>query len=286
VGDWRLLHRLYGNRSGYQSMSGNQQAARADSRRALAVAERIDRAADIAYSAMQLTWLSLQAGEWVEARALAKAIGLEAVQHRATNATATLALLEGNVERATLLVQQHVEDARRRGDVQTLTSGLYGLADMALQAGRLAEAEALARDAHATQLTWLRRPNIDVTLAEVLVRGRTQDAAEVVAKAEAGMAASSQESLRPQLLRTRGLLLRQQGDLTGALSALQASAESARAQGVVLQLGRTLADLADTARSAENLPLAAAADAERAAIIERIGPEIRRLGWLWAGGGV
>jgi len=50
----------------------------------------------------------------------------------------------------------------------------------------------------------------------------------------------------------------------------------------VLELGCTLADLADVARLRGDSDLALAADAERAAIVEQIGPELGRLGWLWA----
>jgi hypothetical protein len=63
---------------------------------------------------------------------------------------------------------------------------------------------------------------------------------------------------------------------------MRASVEVAREQGVLLELGPSLADLAAAARAAGEAGLAAAADAERRAIVERIGPEIRRLGWLWA----
>jgi DNA-binding NarL/FixJ family response regulator len=50
-------------------------------------------------------------------------------------------------------------------------------------------------------------------------------------------------------------------------------------QHAVIELGRTLAVLADAARKRDNETLAAQADAERAAIVERIGPEVRGLAW-------
>jgi hypothetical protein len=82
-------------------------------------------------------------------------------------------------------------------------------------------------------------------------------------------------------LRARALLLQREGDLAGAAAALQASAAVARTQGNALELGCTLADLAVVARARGDADLAAEADAERMAVVERIGPEIRRLGWLW-----
>jgi hypothetical protein len=50
----------------------------------------------------------------------------------------------------------------------------------------------------------------------------------------------------------------------------------------VFELGVTLADLAEVARAQGATDVAAAAAAELTALVERIGPEIRRLGWLWA----
>jgi DNA-binding NarL/FixJ family response regulator len=69
------------------------------------------------------------------------------------------------------------------------------------------------------------------------------------------------------------------GEFDRALEALQASAEVARSQRAVNQLGRTLATTARVARLARNLPLAASADAELAAVIRRIGPEVHGLAW-------
>jgi hypothetical protein len=74
-------------------------------------------------------------------------------------------------------------------------------------------------------------------------------------------------------------LLLQSGEVAAAIEALQTSAATARSQHAVVQLGRTLALLADAARAHGDAALAAQADAERAALVKRIGPEVRGLAW-------
>ena len=50
----------------------------------------------------------------------------------------------------------------------------------------------------------------------------------------------------------------------------------------VLYLGAVLEGVSTVASSLGEAELAAEADAERAMIVQRIGPEVRRLGWSWA----
>ena len=69
------------------------------------------------------------------------------------------------------------------------------------------------------------------------------------------------------------------GDLTDALETLDASAAVARSQHAVIELARTLMVLADAARTCGENSLATQADAERAEIVVRIGPEVRGLAW-------
>src|SRR6266536_6691015 len=52
-----------------------------------------------------------------------------------------------------------------------------------------------------------------------------------------------------------------------------------RSQHAGIELGRTLGVLADAARNHGDEGQAANTDAERAAIVERIGPEVRGLSW-------
>jgi hypothetical protein len=73
-----------------------------------------------------------------------------------------------------------------------------------------------------------------------------------------------------------------EGHLEEAMAALQASAVVARRPGSVFELGVTLADLAEVARAQGATDVAASASADLTALVERIGPEIRRLGCLWA----
>jgi DNA-binding CsgD family transcriptional regulator len=80
-------------------------------------------------------------------------------------------------------------------------------------------------------------------------------------------------------LRAKGLLLLRRGEVTAAAAALHESATIARSQQAFIQLGRTLALLAEAARKRGDDDLAKESDTERAAIIERIGPEVRGLAW-------
>ena len=70
-----------------------------------------------------------------------------------------------------------------------------------------------------------------------------------------------------------------QGKLDEALESLQASAAVARSQHAFVELGRTLAVAAALARQRGDIALAERADAERTAIVERIGAEVRGLEW-------
>ena len=84
---------------------------------------------------------------------------------------------------------------------------------------------------------------------------------------------------QPQLLRALGLHYRAAGDLENALDRLLASADAARSQHAIVQLGRTLAVLSDVARARRDSGAASAADAERARIVAHIGPAVRGLNW-------
>ena len=87
------------------------------------------------------------------------------------------------------------------------------------------------------------------------------------------------DATRPQLFRAMGRVRLRRGDSAGAIAALEESAALARAQHWPIQLGRTMAVLADAARQRNDVELATRSDAERAAVVERIGPEVRGLAW-------
>lgn len=101
------------------------------------------------------------------------------------------------------------------------------------------------------------------------------DAEAVPVEAERLIEETDKPVARPQLLRARGRLLMHRGDLRSAIKTLGASATVARSQQAIIELGRTLAVLADAARKDGDQALAAQADAERAAIVERIGSDAR-----------
>jgi uncharacterized protein HemY len=129
---------------------------------------------------------------------------------------------------------------------------------MELQLGRPADAETPTREAAELLRVdggWQPWPGVAYgPLAETVVRLATPDMEDALAAAEQMVAATGQHAARPQLLRARGLLLQRRGDLDGALEALAASAEIARSQRASIQLGRTLASLADVARQRGDRP--------------------------------
>jgi DNA-binding NarL/FixJ family response regulator len=111
-----------------------------------------------------------------------------------------------------------------------------------------------------------------------LVRLAAPDAENVLAEAQSLIDQHDLRVARPQQLRAQGLMLARQGDRRGALQAFCASADLARAQHALPELGRTLADLAHVARGGDHA-VATQADTERAEIVNRIGPEVRGLAW-------
>ena len=75
-------------------------------------------------------------------------------------------------------------------------------------------------------------------------------------------------------------MLMQRNNPGEAISLLVESASVARAQKSLIQLGRILEVLASAARRQGDPRLAGECDAERTAIIEKIGPEGRGLAWV------
>ena len=71
----------------------------------------------------------------------------------------------------------------------------------------------------------------------------------------------------------------QRADFTGAIELLEASAAVARSQHALVELGRTLAVLADATCQHGDEVITAQADEERSAVVEQIGPEVRGLPW-------
>jgi DNA-binding NarL/FixJ family response regulator len=221
-------------------------------------------------------------GAWEEGRSATRA-GLALDPQGVLNATpgpAWLAWMESRYEDALDHLQVFVSAARQRHDLQGETLALSLLADYLLQLDRAAEAEAPARDvAEVTQASWRNTLGDLAVLAETLVLLQAPDAEANLARAEQLIEQFEKWVARPQILRAKGRLLLQHGDFASAIVALHASAAIARSQHAVIQLGRTLAVLAEAARKVNDEALGAQAETERADIVERIGPEVRRLAW-------
>jgi non-specific serine/threonine protein kinase len=224
-----------------------------------------------------------QVGAWSEGRAVARAaieLDPESLLNGAS-AVAHLAWMEGRHSDALRELTTHLADARARDDVQGVTIALYVLADSLLQLGRAPEAEAPAREGAELACTrW--RGEIGCAmevLAETLARLGTSDAENVISDAQQVIDDFEIEAARPQVLRARGLLLLRRGDVDEAIAVLQSSAEVARSQHALIEYGRTLSVLAQAARQCGDQTLLAQAAAERAAVVDTIGPEVRNLDW-------
>jgi DNA-binding CsgD family transcriptional regulator len=152
---------------------------------------------------------------------------------------------------------------------------------MALQLGRSAEAENAAREAaEVARSSWQSElSGCVVLLAETLAWLNDPAAESALADAQQLIDERRKEAGRPQLLRARGLWLMHRGAGNSAVAELEASAALARSQHSSIQLGRTLAVLADAARLHGETDLAARSETERAAVVAQIGPEVRGLVW-------
>jgi DNA-binding CsgD family transcriptional regulator/tetratricopeptide (TPR) repeat protein len=283
VGDWSALSRIYSSRGVKRFHTGAVDEALADRRRSIAAAERSAETHRLAFAYQALANDCSWVGAWDEGRAAARAgLALDPQgQVGAYTAQVDLAWMEGRREDAVRQVRAMLSDARARRDVQGVTDGLSQLADFAVQLGRPAEAEAPAREAaELARSSW--RSELGGCLAilsETLAWLDAPDAEAVVDDAGRSIDELGKDADRPQPLRAKGLLRLRRGDIAGAIVALDASAAAARSQHMLIQLGRTLTLLADAARQGGDAALAARADAERAAIVERIGPEVRGLAW-------
>jgi DNA-binding NarL/FixJ family response regulator len=275
---WRWMARANMNRGGLKEACGDLLGSRDDRERALAAWERGGFLWGVGWGGFTLALVCLALGDWQAARvALRKTRdnhphfpGLDVLS----------AWLDGDHEYALQLLPGYVEDTRRRNDAQNVQAALLLQADFALQLGDLSTAETAAREAlglpvvepHYVQ-------NARVVLAEAAACAFAPDAEAVLTAARERIDDPGMRCEQAQLFRASGLYHRAAGDLAKAHDQLLASAEVARAQHAVVQLGRTLAPLAETARARADLTSAAAADAERRRIVERIGPAARGLNW-------
>jgi DNA-binding NarL/FixJ family response regulator len=191
-----------------------------------------------------------------------------------------LARIEGRPEDAAKHFEQFAADARRKRDLQGVTTGLFELIALKLQIDRAPEVEVESREALALLSRWGGLRGLVVgPIAETLVRIRTADAEAVLGELERIVDESGELVARPQLLRARALVLAGQDAIGDALEALSASAAEARSQHALVELSQTLVLLAVVARQKGDDAAARDADVERLSIVERIGPEARVMAW-------
>ncbi len=283
AGDWRTLGRIYGNRANLRNALGHGEGALEDRRRAVEAVDRAGERHRMVFARMSLADHCHQVGAWSEGRAAARgAIELDPESMLSeANAQADLAWMEGRHSDALLEMRAHLAEARGRDDVQGVTVRLYVLADSLLQLGRAPEAEALAREGAELACTrWRGEAGCAMeVLAETLVRVGAMDAEEVISDAQQLIDEFEIEGARPQVLRARGLLLLRRGDVDEAIAVLQSSADIAKSQHALIDYGRTLAVLAEAAKRRGDQPLLSQVEAERAAVVMVIGPEVRKLEW-------
>jgi DNA-binding CsgD family transcriptional regulator len=277
--DWRTITRLHAARAMLTFFAGDLDRARAEYTLGLQIAQGVGLAERVSFNASMVALTCMESGAWSDGRSA----GLVA---RSADPRPlwdfVLPWMEGDFDRALSLAREGLASATRRGDAQAQIRCLTQLADWSLQLERIADAVAYAREAvefvrTRSYLAWTAAAY--GPLAEALTLTVAPEAVAVLTEAEAFIAEQEQHYGGPWLLRARGVLQRQRGDLESALSALKSSADLARAQHAAPQVGRTLAVLADVARSAGQRELAVQADAERFEIVERIGPEVRHLAW-------
>jgi DNA-binding CsgD family transcriptional regulator len=279
--DWRTLTRIFVDRAVNQSNIGELEKAVADGHRAVETADRSGETERLRFAYQAVALYCMAVGAWQEGRTAARK-GLALDPHGTGVAgNAVLAWIEGRHDDALRLYRAFWSGGREQRDVQAMAYGLALLADSMLQLGRISEAEAPAREAAAvTRSAWPSMMGFVAPLAEVAVLLGAPDAEEVLSDAEQLIDETQKQVARPQLMRARGLLLMRCGDIRAAVGMLEASAAMARSQQARIQLGRTLAVLAEAAHLHGDGALARRSDLERASIVEQIGPEVRGLAWV------
>lgn len=281
--DWRTLSRLYLGRGTNRMLVGDLEGNVADRRRAVDAAERTGESVRLAFANYSLGYSLMQTGAWEEARvAIRRALTLDPQQRHPYSAVSSgvLARIEGRPEDAAKYFEQFADDARHKRDFQGVTGGLFELIALKLQMDRAPEVEAASREALALLRRWGGlRGLVAGAIAETLVRIGTADAEAVLSDLERLTDESGELVARAPLLRARAQVLAQQHRIGDALEALSASAAHARSQHALVELAQTLMLLASLARQHGDDRAAREADAERLAIVERIGPEARVMAW-------
>ncbi len=223
--------------------------------------------------------VALLMGDWHAAKRLfAAAIALQPIAlHEQQYCWAS-----GDHEGTLAAGRRGMADLKEQQSIKYLIGTLSYLAESYLQLGRPREAEQHSRDAWElarSHALWMHGPLLHGPLVEAAALLQTADAEAMLTEAE--QAATNYEPFlgRPPLLRARGLLLAAEDKPAAALTVLRESAAVALEQHAAVQLARTLVVLEDVARAAGSKPTARAAEVERRAIVERIGPAAHDLVW-------
>jgi DNA-binding CsgD family transcriptional regulator/tetratricopeptide (TPR) repeat protein len=284
AGDWRTLSHACMAHGVYAWLEGDLKQCLADRRRGAEAAERSGETERVSFAYQTVATACHLLGDWEAGRAAAQAgLALDPREQPATIRGAVFAWMQGRYTDAVDHLGAFLADARARGDMLGLSIALVMTADWVLQLDRPADAEAPAREASdllrvgGRWQPWL--GFVFGPLAETVVRLAAPDEEVILCEAEQQIDVSEQYLARPQLLRARGLLHQRRGELDGALEALRGSAEIARSQHALIQLGRTLEVLARVARKHGDATCAAQAGAELAAVVQKIGPEVAGLSW-------
>ena len=279
--DPKLLNRLYFNRGSARWRSGELVVGVADCRRGVAAAEKVEQPGAAAWFSHFVASMESQKGDWPSARTTLQRAG--ALDAQVSEYAHVLPWMDGDYALALELMRHAVDEARARGDGRTVAERLTDLCDAFLQLERLEEAEACARETVSLVVSssWesLELVIPHATAAEVLVRSGAPDAEALLVDAEQRAELHDHGLARPALLRTRALIALRRGELSAALSVLEASAAEARKQGALVQLGRTLAVLSGVAATKGHAHVQQTVDAERTTVVERIGPHVEHLPW-------
>jgi DNA-binding NarL/FixJ family response regulator len=283
VGNWRTLSRAYVGRATVRMLTGDIDGYVTDRRHAIDTAERSGETERLVFSSLTLGGAFLFTGDWEDGRAAVRA-GLMLDPHRrhpySAYASGHLAWMEGRPDDAANDLEQFVNKARQMRDSQGVTVGGGLLAMLKLQLDRPAEAEAPAQEVLALITRWGGTSGLVAgPVAETFVRLGAENAEAVLSQLEHLIEESGQLLARPPLLRARALLLAEQHAFGEALEALHASAAQARSQRAVIELAQTLAVLAAVARQQGDEATIRRADADRSAIVERVGAEARVMAW-------
>ena len=224
--DWRTLGRIHWSAGHRWQEAGNWQRSRSAHQQAIAAAERAGEPERVVFCLRFVAFECTQLGAWDDGRAAARrAAELDPDwQFRTLPGAAFLAWLEGRTGDALDDLREYIAVSRDRHDFQSLPSGLYMLADFALQLDQAAVALAAAREAFGLvqqHAFWPFAGLVGAPFAEALVLADVGDVEQQLDAIESLAAEHDQCGGDPQMLRARGLLRWRRGDLESAIQTLQ-----------------------------------------------------------------